>query len=496
MAAAPIALIVLLGAACGQVAPSKPGDGSVPDGYFYSSDCHPDADPDQDGIDSLTEGCREELDSDGDAIPDYLDRDSDNDHISDTVDFDYCGDGPPPPDTDGDGLADFRDPDADNDGIPDGQENRGGSERLGACEQPCDPAAAAACGELADCNPVHRVCVNAQCLEGRTDPCSADTDADGLPDPQDPVTLCGEDPGLYLWPVGAGVTLALGETVLRDFVPTDASELLVTTLDDHAPDHPLAGASLTRPATALDAAGAQDAALAALQGLPGVAVVEQRSGEVVPRLLEDIGAGGRYLVLQTANSTDLGTLRNRVLRRISGAASAILPPPAGITDTRFVLGILTLRRPADPCEPALGDAIVHVLTLAREPDATPGSATADALSDFTSGAAVAWQRGASLERECEYHPPPTADPAPDPDPNPAALSLLFEAVPSSLRVGVERRVGDHSLLVEFPRHPDQGFRFAPQSNAVTLAATALTPTDRAVVYSYLTWTYYNVPCWR
>ena len=101
-------------------------------------------DNDNDGIANSIEGC---ADSDGDTIPDYLDTDSDDNDIPDSVEYNggsnSDGDGTidyqdtdddndgisdfnetsgSSADTDGDGKADFRDQDSDNDGIPDAAE--------------------------------------------------------------------------------------------------------------------------------------------------------------------------------------------------------------------------------------------------------------------------------------------------------------------------------------------------------------------------------------
>jgi hypothetical protein len=121
----------------------------------------PSLDDDNDGIINYKDadwstlnsaGCAAFLDSDGDGIPDYLDRDSDNDGIPDVVEAlgvdangdgiidNFCdtdgdglsqnvdanntgaassGQGLGAPDFDGDGIANCKDLDSDNDGIPD-----------------------------------------------------------------------------------------------------------------------------------------------------------------------------------------------------------------------------------------------------------------------------------------------------------------------------------------------------------------------------------------
>jgi len=77
-------------------------------------------DEDGDGIADVHEGRADNVDTDGDGTPDYLDDDSDGDGIPDA---DEAGDdlsGTPPRDADGDGTPDFRDLDSDDNGRDDG----------------------------------------------------------------------------------------------------------------------------------------------------------------------------------------------------------------------------------------------------------------------------------------------------------------------------------------------------------------------------------------
>lgn len=80
------------------------------------------SDADGDGISDADEGIAEGVNSDADALLDYLDHDSDGDGARDA---DEAGDAylaTPPSDSDSDGLLDFRDEDSDNDGIADSDE--------------------------------------------------------------------------------------------------------------------------------------------------------------------------------------------------------------------------------------------------------------------------------------------------------------------------------------------------------------------------------------
>ncbi|BDB56358.1 hypothetical protein SHINM13_06540 [Flavobacterium ammonificans] len=87
-----------------------------------------DIDSDGDGIpDAIEKGANGNapVDTDGDNIPDYLDLDSDGDGISDAIE--KGPNGTTPIDTDGDGIADYKDLDSDNDGISDAIEKGPGT---------------------------------------------------------------------------------------------------------------------------------------------------------------------------------------------------------------------------------------------------------------------------------------------------------------------------------------------------------------------------------
>lgn len=79
-------------------------------------------DADGDGITNADEGSAENVNTDGDDYPDWLDLDSDADGI---LDADEAGDkdtATPARDSDGDGTPDFRDTDSDGDGLTDTEE--------------------------------------------------------------------------------------------------------------------------------------------------------------------------------------------------------------------------------------------------------------------------------------------------------------------------------------------------------------------------------------
>lgn len=78
-----------------------------PDPYDTSEVLSDDGDCDQDGITNVNEGYLDPVDTDDDAIPDYLDLDTDNDGIPDEVEL--------TDDPDVDGIGNWRDIDSDGD---------------------------------------------------------------------------------------------------------------------------------------------------------------------------------------------------------------------------------------------------------------------------------------------------------------------------------------------------------------------------------------------
>ena len=138
------------------------------------------------------------LDTDGDGLPDTIDSDDDNDHLSDADEL-RAGTDPLNPDTDGDGLEDNKEPwwgldplnpDSDGDGRSDGEELRGvvrsnprefdtdhdGLSDGDEVARGTNPKTADTDGDgLADGDEVALGC----------DPLQADTDGDGLADRQE-----------------------------------------------------------------------------------------------------------------------------------------------------------------------------------------------------------------------------------------------------------------------------------------------------------------------
>jgi len=99
----PLVLLLALGTACGD------------------DEHDPDDDADGDTISNGDEDFSEDLNTDGDEWPDWLDRDTDGDGIADVLEAGDDDLSTPPVDTDEDGTPDFRDTDSDGDGVEDSE---------------------------------------------------------------------------------------------------------------------------------------------------------------------------------------------------------------------------------------------------------------------------------------------------------------------------------------------------------------------------------------
>ena len=113
-------LALVLAGGCG---PSG-SDGGTSDVGMPPPDAGPPLpDEDGDGIADEHEGRDENLDTDGDGTPDYLDLDSDGDGIPDSVEAGDPWTQTPPDDADGDGTPNFQDQDSDDNGIVDAMDS-------------------------------------------------------------------------------------------------------------------------------------------------------------------------------------------------------------------------------------------------------------------------------------------------------------------------------------------------------------------------------------
>jgi len=140
-----------------------------------------------DGISDLDEGRRDNIDTDADGVPDYLDDDSDGDGLGDSLEAGDDDASTPPRDSDSDGTPDFRDDDSDANGIPDGEEGLADTDSDGVLD-------------FADRDDDGDRVPDTEELSGGRDRYT-DTDGDGLPDYRDPdsdddLILDGDERGL------------------------------------------------------------------------------------------------------------------------------------------------------------------------------------------------------------------------------------------------------------------------------------------------------------
>ena len=106
---------ILFALACSPGGPggAPPDGGGRADGGRLPST----ADADMDGISDDDEGRRDDIDTDADGVPDYLDDDSDGDGIGDRLEAGDEDVATAPRDSDSDGTPDFRDTDSDDNEI-------------------------------------------------------------------------------------------------------------------------------------------------------------------------------------------------------------------------------------------------------------------------------------------------------------------------------------------------------------------------------------------
>ena len=124
MAQVPLIVVVCaaltLALGCGPSSSSTGNNNSVDNSNNNNTpDYECEGDEDQDSICDEFEGKDEQTDTDGDGTPDYLDLDSDNDGISDTIEWGGVYPGQYPVDSDSDTIPDFRDEDSDGNTLPD-----------------------------------------------------------------------------------------------------------------------------------------------------------------------------------------------------------------------------------------------------------------------------------------------------------------------------------------------------------------------------------------
>lgn len=363
-------LLLLWAGGCG------PGPGNSPADAAVGSDaqqCDPSADDDNDCIPNGVEGCTQSppADREGDGRPNYLDSDSDNDGIPDTVEV-----GPDcasPRDTDGDTQPDYLDFDSDNDDVRDQYEDRNGDGVIGTCSRSCTSAAGcdAAAGEhcALPLDGGAGVCVSVDCLDGESDPRNPDTDGDGTPDSREGTFICnprsGDNPDglervvyadaaetMY---TAANWRIALESSALQA-VPViqspDARESAYM-FDMSEPAIEVAGFLVSRPSSSsgaiASAIGEATAVVGALPGATSILSVEPRVTGTPTTSLDGFDTVVSAIIeVDTAQPTDVTALRAAILPVLLGRDPGEVTVPAagwtGAPATEFVVVYQTVYR--------------------------------------------------------------------------------------------------------------------------------------------------------
>jgi hypothetical protein len=411
-----LGLLAVAAAGCQVEAQSNHNGNHLPDGTV-NPDCVLDADDDHDGISNGDEGCLFNRDSDNDTFPDYLELDSDNDGILDSVEAGDPSVATPPRDTDGDGLPDFRDPDSDNDGVPDGDEDRDGNGVVGTCTTPCDlthPCTAPG----AYCSPYSGVCIFAGCLNGETDPLVRDTDGDGIPDGQEATFICNDRSEFNPYgrkPVqkvihGSGhAQMAIEETAV--WLETDPTGAAINegagAFDLTDADHETAGLLVIHPSSGVDAMDDAQRVIQRLNGISGVTATPLSSGTTILSHDDHDTVVNAVILVNTTGATTIGALRNQIVVAVLGRTAGDFPSLSTLNqDTAgnaFIFSYMAQLREE-------GHTIV-LGAVALRTDYEGSEHVGYHVDDMANGTALA-EDSAGTETECEGYSMdrvPTAD---------------------------------------------------------------------------------------
>ncbi len=413
-----LALAIWLPTGCGPVDPggNNTGNGNNnntvigPDAEIVN-ECEEAADDDNDYITNGDEACLYLRDFDGDLVPDYLDYDSDNDGIPDAIEAGDQNPQTPPADTDGDGLPDYIDWDSDNDGVADNDEDRNGDGVLGSCTTACDPGNPTACEVEQYCNPAVSVCVDDTCLEGETDPHSADTDGDGIADGAEPTFICnarsesnplGRKPVQYQ-PHSDGVfKLAIEDLATYREVAVAGSTEKAAAWDMLDADHWFSGFAVHRQPSGASAAAESVNAIQAIMGISGVSVDVLSSGSQSTSHDEYPIMVSTMIAVSTSQPTDVAVLRNQILAAVAGRSVSELsntPGAMGHTASNFIVSFSTIQRPTPP---ATAQEAIITGGLAKRSDYETGAYIGFHVDDAGGGTGVA-ETSANTESECEFY---------------------------------------------------------------------------------------------
>jgi len=307
--------------------------------------CGQQPDHDGDGIPNEIEGCDKDVDSDGDKIPDWQDKDSDGDSLLD-------GD----EDVNGDGLV----------GCCLAKCNTPGSVQQKACKlvtsSPARPTDG--CGAGQQC--IKGACVpavNFKCAKGETSPTKKDTFGDGRLDNERGTFICrdatkdnpyGRKPVLTKqspvaqgdWHVALEQTAKYVELKITGAQP----KMAAAAIDLVKPDQEVAGFMLSLDCTKEKIQDVLTGLISSLQTkVPG------GGGTVTPRASGTQGKShdrydtvqGTILDLKLSAASNVSVVRNELLATMLGkqiSSLANLPQPFGSSASDFVVKFSTVKR--------------------------------------------------------------------------------------------------------------------------------------------------------
>jgi len=406
--AAGLFVFILSLLACGPQEPNTTGNNNYrpPDGTV-NVDCEPFADDDGDTINNHDEGCEFNRDTDGDGVFDYVDQDSDNDGIPDSIEAGDQNPQTPPRDTDGDGIPDYLDQDSDNDGVADREEDRNGDGVVGTCTTAC--SLTTPCPEVTDyCSPTSGVCINPDCLEGETDPGSADTDGDGIPDGQEPTFICnerseqnpnGRKPVLRVnHPTGI-FQVALEEMAMwQETDPSNAGfDEAGASFDLIDTDHEMAGLVVARASAGADAAGEAQSVVQQMNTITGYNATPLTSGSATTSH-DGYDTVVSAVVRLTTSSTSLGEVRNQLLAALLGRTTSDFAQLSqqlnGVAGTEWIVSYAAQQRPG-------GQALI-IAAVALLNEYNSGEHVGYHVDDMANSTSLA-EASATTEIECESY---------------------------------------------------------------------------------------------
>ena len=323
--------------------------------------CDPKGDWDGDGIPNGVEGCSAGRDTDSDQSPDWRDLDSDGDKVPDSVEKGSKGGAPV--DTDGDKVPDYLDLDSDGDTVLDGMEDENGDGLLGCCLSTCNKPDSkwqkghcqlwkGGCGYGQKC--VNKKClppVAFRCSEGETDPKKKVTFDDEIPDHErgnficrhggrKPIQLRKDDVGDW------AVALEKDARYQRLEIANQGTSMSAACLDHPGAAEQVAGFVISKKST-INIKSEHAALLAAIKTAVAPGTVKVHSGGQGRSHDHYHQVRGTYMELKLASASTVSKARDTLVAALLGVNEANisdLPPGFGATTKDLIVRFTTVKR--------------------------------------------------------------------------------------------------------------------------------------------------------